>query len=414
MEFGPIFRALVHSRSRFVLIVTEIALTLAIVANCYNMIGDQRRKINRPTGMDVGHILVVTAEPIAPEFEEKSYQRAVFNEDLRALRAMPGVAAASSAHAVPLSGGGSSTRRIVAGREMEPVPAPYFAVAPDIIETLGVEIVEGRAFVPADFPEPEPEEAAAKADEEEKIDTRNVILTKALADKLFPDGDALGKQITSGAGGSLDTIVGIIGQMKNAWPLSPASDSAMLLPIEPFSARRSRYFVRAEPGMVDSLYTSLEEKLVAMNSGRIVRVRTLEEIKGETFRELSAVNTMLGGISVLLVGVTALGIVGLTSFSVTQRTRQIGTRRALGASRLAILRYFLVENWVVTTTGLALGTFLTYGLNFLLAKIADLPIMEPGLMIAVMALLWTTGLAAALAPALRGTAVPPALATRSV
>jgi len=413
MEIGPIFRALLHSKTRFVLIVTEIALTLAIVANCFNMIGDYREKIDRPTGIDVDHVLVVTSLPIAPEFQEKDYQRSVFQEDLRALRAMPGVIAASAAHQIPLSGGGSSTGRVLPGKKMDPITTPYFAVAPDFLEAMGVDLTEGRALVDSDYPDPA-EEDKEKREEDGATATRNIILTRSLADKFYPDGDALGKTITNSDGGTLDRIVGIVGVMKNSWPQSSIPNDAMLLPIEPFNARRTRYVVRAEPSMVDTLYTGLEDKLVALNPGRIIRIRTMSEIKTEQFRELSAINKMLGAISILLVSVTALGIVGLTSFSVTQRTRQIGTRRALGASRAAILRYFLVENWVITTSGLTLGVLLTYALNFALAKIADLPIMSPSLMAGVMLVLWATGLAAALAPAVRGTAVSPALATRSV
>jgi putative ABC transport system permease protein len=102
--------------------------------------------------------------------------------------------------------------------------------------------------------------------------------------------------------------------------------------------------VRTEPGMTDDLYTRVESELARANGGRIVTVRSLAEVKAETYRSNTAVTQMLGGLSLLLVLVTSLGIIGLTSFSVAQRTREIGTRRALGATRLAILRYFLVEN----------------------------------------------------------------------
>jgi putative ABC transport system permease protein len=112
--------------------------------------------------------------------------------------------------------------------------------------------------------------------------------------------------------------------------------------------------------------------------------------------------------------VTSLGIVGLTAFSVAQRRRQIGTRRALGASRGDILRYFLIENWMITGMGLLLGVFLTYGLNFALTHLADAPKMPWSLILGGMALLWASGIAAALVPAWRATQVAPEIATRSI
>jgi putative ABC transport system permease protein len=175
-----------------------------------------------------------------------------------------------------------------------------------------------------------------------------------------------------------------------------------------------RYVVRAEPGMVDSLYTSLEEELLRLNEGRIVRVETLAEIRDDQYQDESALNTMLGVIAFLLVAVTSLGIVGLTAFSVTQRTKQVGTRRALGATRWAILRYFLVENWVITSIGLGVGLLVTYGLNYVLAQVANVPIIGMPLLGSGMVLLWAVGLLAALAPAIRGTMVPPVIATRTV
>ena len=98
----------------------------------------------------------------------------------------------------------------------------------------------------------------------------------------------------------------------------------------------------------------------------------------------------------------------------TQRTRQIGTRRALGATKGDIVRYFLVENWMITTIGLAIGAALTFGLNIALVNIADAPKLDWPLLLAGMALLWLTGIAAALVPALRATNVAPEVATRTV
>lgn len=116
----------------------------------------------------------------------------------------------------------------------------------------------------------------------------------------------------------------------------------------------------------------------------------------------------------LLIAVTSIGIVGLTSFSVTERTRQIGTRRALGATRIDIVRHFLVENWMITGFGLALGLALTIGLNFALTNAADAPKMDWYLLIGGPLVLWATGIIAALLPAIRASKVAPEIATRTV
>jgi putative ABC transport system permease protein len=117
---------------------------------------------------------------------------------------------------------------------------------------------------------------------------------------------------------------------------------------------------------------------------------------------------------VLLLVVTAVGIVGLTSFWVAQRRRQIGIRRAIGATRGDILRYFQAENFLIATFGIALGMLLTYGLNLLLMLHYELGHL-PGYYFPIGALaLWLLGQFAVLGPALRAAAVPPVVATRSV
>jgi len=292
-------------------------------------------------------------------------------------------------------------------------------VGEDAIKTLGVILVEGRDFIPSDFPEPEPddthEEAAdGDAGKEPEIDRTNVLVTRHYAEKLFPEGNALGREISNKDGTSIETIVGIVEKMQCSWPDSSAFEDVVLFPGRPGNARRTAYFVRTEPGARDDLYQDVEEKLLASNEGRLVEVQTLAEIKEETYADNAGMVKLLGGVIFLLFSVTSLGIVGLTSFSVTQRYRQIGTRRALGATRTAILRYFLVENWLITGLGLTMGLALSFGLNQLLVTIADAPKLEWGLIATSLLIFWLVGLLAALLPATRAMRISPVIATRTV
>jgi putative ABC transport system permease protein len=414
MEIGPILRSLIHHKTRFWLITFEIALTLAIVANCVNMILDERGDMLRPTGLDEGNLLVVGSEPFAPEFANEDFVRATYEDDLRLIRALPGVRAATGISAIPLSGGGSATGRRATGTEIDPLTLPFFVVDSEALKTLGVELTGGRDFVDSDYARDEDDPDAAGEAEDPGPERRNVILTQVAADLLFPEGGALGSTIESSSGRSVDTVVGIIERMHCSWPTSSYAERVMLYRGEPWSMRRAQFMVRTDPGMVDELYTRLENDLIESNAGRLVSVETLKEIKDDTYSSVYAITKMLGAVSVLLVFVTSLGIIGLTSFSVTQRTREIGTRRALGATRLAILRYFLVENWLITAVGLTLGIVLTYGLNYELAQWAEVQTIGFPVIAGGMILIWCVGLLAALVPAIRGTSVPPVLATRTV
>lgn len=407
MELGPVFRALVHNRVRFWLIALEVALTLAIVVNCVSLALDQRERFTRDSGFAEDEIVVVAVSPFVPEYAERSFVETTIERDLERMRAFAGVRAATAVSAVPISGGGMGTGRKAEGAPGDTVGTGYFTVADQALETFGVELVAGRQFRPEEYSLPE--------DAMGNVPDQPALITRTLADKLFPDGAALGKRMVSSGGETSNVVVGIVDRMHNSWPSwEEAEDCSMLVPGRPGGAGRIYYMVRAEAGQREALMASLDELLLGLDQGRIVRLRTLEEVKRGTYGGVLGLMKILTAVVVLLVLVTALGIVGLTSFSVNQRRRQIGTRRALGATRQDILRYFLLENWLVTGSGLALGLGLAWGLNYWLAEVAEAPKLDWGLLAGGMVLLWVSGLLAALVPALRATRVAPVVATRTV
>lgn len=406
MEFGPILRALFHNKSRFWLITVEVALTLAIVANCVNILVDLRDKYLAPTGIDEENLIIARASAFAPEFEDEAYVEEVQREDLRRLRAFPGIVDAASYHQIPLSGGGSATGRKVLGSELDPENISYYLVSDNAVNSVGANLVEGRTFGPADLD--------YEKDENGDVLHRNVILSQAAADALFPDGGAIGQVIQNDEGQITNTVVGIVDRIPCPWPGWQHCAKTMLFPGRFSRNWPARYVIRTEPGAVDSVYTELEELLLGTNPGRIVRIETMGENKRDTYEVSIAMIKILSSVIGLLIFVTSLGIIGLTAFSVTQRTRQIGTRRALGATKQDILRYFLVENWVITGVGLVLGIGLALGLNYALVTIAEVPKMDWLILGGGAVLLWLTGILAALAPALRATRVAPEIATRTV
>jgi len=159
----------------------------------------------------------------------------------------------------------------------------------------------------------------------------------------------------------------------------------------------------------------VEELLAERNKGRIVRrMRSMDEIRERAYRSESAMIKILTFTIVLLIAVTSLGIVGLASFSVNRRTKQIGTRRALGATRVAILRYFMTENFIISLLGVTLGAALTIGLNILMIETFSLTRIAWYLVPVAMLIMLGIGQAAVFGPARRASSVPPAVATRTV
>lgn len=147
---------------------------------------------------------------------------------------------------------------------------------------------------------------------------------------------------------------------------------------------------------------------------RIVRdAKPVTTLRERAYADDRAMTVILAVVIAALLSITALGLVGMASFWVTQRTRQIGTRRALGATRGAILRHFLIENFVITSVGLVVGTLLAHGFNLWLMRSYDIAAMPWYYVPSGWLLLWLLGQMAVLGPARRAARVPPAMATRS-
>lgn len=398
MEIGPIFRAAIHHRARTLLIVLQVALSLAIVANCLSLIRNFKGYMTHESGFDDANLLRVVSEPFAPAFQDDAYQNASIDDDVRRLSAIPGVRAASTTGFMPWAGGGSSGEIKVYGGPDTKFRTQQYTADPHLFDTLGVHISGGRTFTAQEY------ESSA-----EPLKAFSVIISKALADLIFPGEDSLGKRLEDPDHTEVYAIVGIVDRFYNPYGGWPIGEYAFFFPGRSFA-----YLVRAEPGKAEQLVPVIERVLLQANNGRNVRVKTMGEIRADYNYGYQLAVMPLNFVMILLVVVTALGIVGITSFSVAERRRQIGTRRALGATRESILRHFLFENWLVTSAGALLGLGLAVALNVGLVTLVEGAKIEWPILAAGVALLWMVGLLAALGPALRASRVAPAIATRNV
>jgi putative ABC transport system permease protein len=403
-DIGPIFRALTRNKLGALLIALQIALTLAIITNAAFIIQERAENIARPSGLDEPNTSIF----ITNLFDSNVDQRQLYRDDLEAIRSIPGVVAAAPTQSIPISGSGWG-EDLYNDPELpsnESINFGNFMVDEHGLDTFGLELVAGRNF--------RPDEITVRS-LEDRSTPEILIVSQALADELFPDGDALGKTIWDEPNGEQPMqIIGIYGHMQNAWPTSENVNNTALMPSLFMFGGEMMYAVRSEPGSRDKVMAAVEEYL-SENRNRIVNiVRSYEEQKRRTYSGDIAMVKLLSAVIAVLTGVTGLGIVGLAWFSVTQRRKQIGTRRALGATRWDIVRYFMVENWLITTAGLSIGLVGTVGLNWFLDtqySVGRVPLWYLPL---GMLALWVLGQLAVLLPARRAANIPPALATRSV
>ena len=401
MELGPIWRAILRNKGSYALIALQIAVTMAIMVNAIAIIQERVANMGRPSGVDEANILTLSSISFVPE----SDMRSLIDEDLAMLRGMPGVRAAFASNSFPLRGGGWSM-----GIATEPGPAAdgigtavYFSDE-HALEAYGTTLVEGRNFEHDEIAWNDPDSGRWPA---------TGILTEAVARELFPDaeGSYVGKTVYINENDPVK-IVGIIDRLQAPWGGWERVENSMLVPL-----RRDdeyvRYIIRAEPGYIDELIPQIEAAL-ALNTDRIIEdVRTMTEVRERNYTGDAAMIKILLFIVILLTAITGLGIVGLASFSVSRRTRQIGVRRALGATRPEIMRYFMIENFIISSVGIVAGGIFAVALNIFMVQAFALTPLAWYVVPAAMLILWLVGQAAVAGPARRASAISPAIATRS-
>jgi putative ABC transport system permease protein len=405
MEIGPILSSLRRNKLGAALIALQIALTLAIVCNSLFIIDGRTTRMQRPSGVDEANVFTLGSQLLGRPQDVKSRVQA----DLAALRSLPGVVDAMASNSFPLRGRGSNTRLDRERRDTFDSPAPrtarYF-VDEHVGDAWGLSLLAGRWFTAGDTLEmrtgDQPNPAA-------------IIVTKALAEQLFPGQSAVGR--TAWFLDKSTQIVGVVETLQTPWAATDLGETyvsnAVLLPVL-YLGNGLQYSVRTRPGERDATLQAARRLLFELDRARVVdNLRPFEETRAQRYRGDRALRLILGAVSALLLGVTACGIVGITNFWIVERRGQIGVRRALGATRMHILRYFHTENLLIAGAGVAIGVVLAVCTNLWMVKSFQMTRMGAPFVLAGAVIVIVLGQCAVLWPALRAASVPPALATRS-
>ncbi|RXR02066.1 ABC transporter permease [Pseudoxanthomonas composti] len=404
MEIKPILSALGRHRVAALLITFEIALACAVLCNALFLIATRLDLMRVQSGVDESSLAIVALNGCDGCVNADVNARA-----LAALRAIPGVRAAGVLNSVPFGeiALNAGIRLEQDGEHYLGVPH-FYTFGPDAVAALGLRPVQGTGFAPEDF----------QALDGFLPPSSRVWITQALATHLWPGENALGKSFWSGD--SRLQVAGILAHLAHPTPGgsedgAAAQEWSVVVPTRD-DAQVGTYVVRADPLDVSRVAQAARQALARAIPEAVIdqaRSRTLGELRERYFQRDRAMTGLLVTVAIAMLLVTALGIVGLASFWVAQRTKQIGVRRALGATRGDILRYFQTENFLLSTGGIALGMLLAYGGNQLLMHYFELNRLPLFYLPAGAALLWAVGQLAVLGPALRAAAVPPVIATRS-
>ncbi len=402
MDIRPILSTLRRHKTAAALIVLEIALTCAIVCNALFLVSQRIDKISLPSGIAESELVMVRVSGIGKQTNAMARTR----EDLASLRALPGVKAVTVINQLPFRNS-SSNSSISRNQEQErpTTSVSLYMLSEDGMRTMGMNLVAGRDFQPSEY---------VDLDDVLKSGGRDqavpVIINQAVAAKMAPDGNALGQ--TYYMGRQPLHVIGIIDHLATPTGWNNNRVESMIMPARA-TFGSGIYMLRTDPARRDEVLKGALAALERNDPNRLVREKlSYEDQRKDYFKNDRAMVGLLVTVCVALLVVTALGIVGLASFWVQQRSKQIGIRRALGATRGQILRYFQTENFLLATLGIVLGMLAAYAINLALMNQYELPRMPLIYLPVGAVLLWLLGQAAVLGPARRAAAVPPAVATR--
>jgi putative ABC transport system permease protein len=406
MHFRHILSALGRHRIAVALLVLEIAFSCAVVCNALFLISARLQRMQRPSGADEAHVVQLAVRSVTPGTPEALMAQT--RTDLAALRAVPGVSAAAITNQTLFGHSLSFSGVSLSDNPKAPhIPVTQYFGGPELPTVLGLKLADGRWFQPDEYVDDAQLEDGASVP---------VIITRAMAAHFFPGQSAVGKTIHAFG---MNRVVGVVDRLVQPVDYGPAAyyDYAMLFAVN-LSYADGTYVLRVnDPAQRQRVIAAALRALKGDGPLRLISPKnasTLQQARNDYYSSDRAMAWMLLGVCVLLLVVTAMGIVGLTSFWVAQRRRQIGIRRAIGATRGDILRYFQTENILIVTLGIAIGMLLAFVLNAVLMKFYELPHLPLHYLPIGALALWGLGQLAVLGPALRAAAVPPVVATRSV
>jgi len=405
LDIRPLLSALRRSPTGAILVTLQVAITLAVLVNAAFLVSQRIAQLEQPTGLDTDNTFGIMLGGVSNKFNVARAE----SEDLAYLRSLPGVVAATVTVGIPLTGMGSWNSELwrQPGQRGTPVATNMMnGDSRSLLSTLDVPLIAGRNFRADEILPPSPG----------KESPAEIILTRALAQALFPHGDALGKTVYDSASNPL-TVLGVARNFMGA--VGGGGDvpryHAALLPITPGQSGFYALLVRTQPGRRDEVLRIAQQHIGASHrDGVIGQTLTLAAAKDAFEADNRNKAVFLSVVTAFMLAVCCLGIFGLTTFNVGSRTRQIGTRRAVGARRRDIVAHFMVENALILTAGALLGSVLALAVSDWLTTDYGLPRLDLAYLLAGVIVLWVIGELAAWQPARRAASIPPSVATRTV
>jgi putative ABC transport system permease protein len=387
---------------RSALVVTEISLSLVLLIGAGLLMKSFYQLWAVDPGFRSNHILAFAVELTESKYPKDAQQAAFFQQLLGRLRVLPGVKAAGLCNSLPLS----RRWRMRIGVKFEGQPArppdqvqsiPSISVSADYFRAMGIPIIQGRAFT-------EHDDANAP---------KVVILNQTMAHEFFPNENPIGRRMVMGQGpNALATVVGVVGDVRNRG-LGAQAQAAFFVPFSqgPDSTMEVALLTVVEP---TSMATVVRNAVAAIDAEQpVFDISTMDERLAASVAPRRFTLLLLASFALLAMLLAGVGIYGVVSYAVVQRTHEVGVRMALGAQRGDVLKLIVAQGMVLLLIGVGVGLIGAFLLTrFLAALLYGVRPTDSATFAAVSLLLAVVAIVACYIPARRATRVDPMLALR--
>lgn len=334
------------SRTRDVLVIGEIAVALVLLVGAGLMLRSFHALSRVDTGIDTRNLMTFDMFLSGERAQYQARQVAFYDDALRRIGALPGVTGAAAAVTLPIGGDDFAAGFTIEGRPLPPPGqeprAGYQVVTPAYFRTMGIPILAGRDFLPGDTREAPPV----------------VMVNQTFARQQWPDADPVGKRMRIGrADGDWMTVIGVVGDIRHLGPATPPRPEFY----QPHSQRSFPFmaFVVRTAGPPQRTVPAIRGVVTGLDAGQpISGVNTMDEHIARALARPRILSALVASFGALALVLAVVGIYGVMSYAVTQRTREIAIRTALGATARAVVHMVLVKAALLSTAGITAGLIL--------------------------------------------------------
>ncbi|HWO01798.1 MAG TPA: ABC transporter permease, partial [Blastocatellia bacterium] len=387
-----------NTRTRSALVVAEIALALVLLVGAALLVQSFQRLQNVDPGFDPRNVLTMRLPLSDTKYAEAGRSGAFLRQVLQRVESLPGVQAAGTTTQLPMRGG-SDTYFKIAGRPFEnpnqQVTALDPAISRDYLRAMGIPLVSGRTFT----------------EQETRETARTVIINEAFADTYFPGEDPLGNRLIIDEGESL--VCEIVGVARDVKQFSLQMESAPMMYLPSLEAGRANLVV-CTTGDPLALVGAVREAVQSLDKDQpIANVQSMEQILSESVAQPRFRTLLLSVFAALALVLAAVGIYGVMSYTVTQRTHEIGIRMAMGASASAVVKLVVGQGIKLAVAGVLVGLGGAWALTRLMETLLfGVTATDPLTFASVSVLLAVVAVLACYIPARRAAKVDPMVALR--